>query len=872
MLKFNYIDYNNNFISKIDEKKIYGKEKLFIFPDSRMKDTFIKTINGKILEELPTFITIQELKDKIFFTDKTVLKEAKRILFFYKVLSSDIKKELNIEGYYDVIDIADDFYSYYQELYIADIKEEEFQTLEIQQWQKRYIELFSKIKLQLDYALEKENFLPNDWLEQRKYYKSEWLERFTEISFIDIVEFPKLYIEIIKNLKSDITFYLQMRKGEFDEENLKIKDLKIPDIYQDIEIFNSKESIETIMSLIYFNIQNMKGNIFSPISEKNKYHSYFSNYFFKNSNYFMKDTKFIKLFEQYMSILMQKEDRLGNTFPIYLFVEAFEKEVFLKYYEIDYQDRDFLITLLKNDFKYISLNILEKNSYYLSQNFIEKLSRILQDLKQIENIKNSDELYQFITKRIYWDKILEEKFDNDDIFDKIFEVIGMMKQNEKLIIFDEEKKYFGDKLGIGIFRFFITYIKDLGIKNKIKNDEKKYIIREMRGTRYYEDYSSEYNYFIDITSENLPKKYYDRGIFTEKQKKILGIFGKDEKRDVERYRFFQNIFVGRKSIIFTTIDEEKNIEISPFLEEIVRAKKLKIKNPPLLLQQCIKILDKNIKIGELERNNEFIQDNFIKRIEDFDEKRFKITAYTYEELEKCPTLFYLKNVVKLEDKNLPEKEELGAKLFGIIIHKILEDITVRKWKDILTNNRVDITRDEIKKEFENILKENRDKIPLYLDGYLMEVVLPIIVENIEKFIKRVNKEYSGSTITRFQSEKKANLSTPFIQSKLDVYLDGRVDLLIESDIGKEIIDYKTGGKNDTQLDFYSILLFDDENVARKKYVNIWSGEIKNSDKISLSVDILKEKLDTFIESDVYNKSEKKNDCSRCRYKNICRTL
>lgn len=872
MLKFNYIGYESSFISEIDEKKIYGRKKLFIFSDNRMRNIFYKSINGKILEELPTFITIQELKEKIFFTEKTVLKEAKRILFFYKSLSNEVKKELNIESYYDVIDIADDFYNYYQELYLADVEDEKLQNLEISQWQKRYVELFSQIKQQLDLALEQEKFLPNDWLEKKEFYRGEWLERFEEINFIDIVDFPKLYIEIIKNLKSDVIFYLQMREGEFDEENFKIKDLKIPNIYQDIEIFNTKNPLETSISLIYFNEQEMRGNIFSPIAEKNRFHNYFPNYFFKNSNYFMKDTGFIKLFEQFISIIIQKEERLGDTFPIDLFVEAFEKNVFLKYYGLDYQDREFLATLLKNDIKYISIKILEKNSWLVSQEFIESMIRILQDLKQIESIKNSGDLHNFITKRIYWDKLLEDNFDNGDIFDKIFEVVGMMKQNENLIIIDDEKKYFGDKIGVGIFRFFVTYIKDLGIKNKIKNDGKKYVVREMKATRYYEDYSANYNYFIDVTSENLPKKYYDRGIFTEKQKKILGILGKDEKKDVERYRFFQNVFVGKKSVIFTTVDEEKNIEISPFLEEIIKEKRLKIKEAPVPLEQCVKILEKNIKTGELERNVEFFQDEFVKNIDDFNERKFKVTAYSYGELERCPALFYFKNILKLEDKNYPEKEELGVKLFGIIIHKILEDITVKKWKDILSNNSINIDGSEIREEFEKNLCENRDKIPVYLDGYLKEVILPIIIANINKFFNRINSEYEGSNITRFQSEKRSNSTTPFLQDKLDVYLDGRVDLLIESNIGKEIIDYKTGGKNEEQLDFYSILLFDDENVARKKYVNIWNGEIKESDKIVLTVEKLKEKLKNFVESEIYSKSEKKTDCIKCKYQNICRTL
>ena len=80
-----------------------------------------------------------------------------------------------------------------------------------------------------------------------------------------------------------------------------------------------------------------------------------------------------------------------------------------------------------------------------------------------------------------------------------------------------------------------------------------------------------------------------------------------------------------------------------------------------------------------------------------------------------------------------------------------------------------------------------------MDIYLQEILTPLLSENIEMFFKKLASKYKNINIKRFQGEKDAGKDTIFIQNEVDVYLKGKADLVIESDIGNEIIDYKTGG-------------------------------------------------------------------------------
>lgn len=186
-----------------------------------MKDIFARRVSEQIFEISPTLITMEEFKERIFYTDKIILKEAKRILAFFKCLPENLKEELGISTYYDVIDLANNFFAYYRELTINEIAELE----EYPHWQKRYLGYFSIIKEYFDKLCEKYNYFPSDWIENRENYSDIWLTQFSKITFVDIVEFPKVYVEIIRDLgeTKEIEIGLQMREGDFDEKSFKLK-------------------------------------------------------------------------------------------------------------------------------------------------------------------------------------------------------------------------------------------------------------------------------------------------------------------------------------------------------------------------------------------------------------------------------------------------------------------------------------------------------------------------------------------------------------------------------------------------------------------------------------------------------------------------
>ena len=172
-----------------------------------------------------------------------------------------------------------------------------------------------------------------------------------------------------------------------------------------------------------------------------------------------------------------------------------------------------------------------------------------------------------------------------------------------------------------------------------------------------------------------------------------------------------------------------------------------------------------------------------------------------------------------------------------------------------------------------------------MELYLDEVLFPRLINNIENFLKVLYEELKDSKIQRIEAEKESTTkNVAYLEHKgIQVILNGRADLLIETDKARYIIDFKTGSYNKDQLEFYSIMFYGSDNslpVYSAAY-NFWEEE-KDFDFSKHLIAQLDEKdnnfktfLKEFLETKYYippNKSSlKENDFDfneYYRYKNI----
>jgi len=136
-----------------------------------------------------------------------------------------------------------------------------------------------------------------------------------------------------------------------------------------------------------------------------------------------------------------------------------------------------------------------------------------------------------------------------------------------------------------------------------------------------------------------------------------------------------------------------------------------------------------------------------------------------------------------------------------------------------------------------------------MELYLDEVLFPRLINNIENFLKVLYEELKDSKIQRIEAEKQSTTkNVAYLEYKgIQVILNGRADLLIETDKARYIIDFKTGSYNKDQLEFYSIMFYGSDNslpVYSAAY-NFWEEE-KDFDFSKHLIAQLDEKDNNFI--------------------------
>jgi len=116
---------------------------------------------------------------------------------------------------------------------------------------------------------------------------------------------------------------------------------------------------------------------------------------------------------------------------------------------------------------------------------------------------------------------------------------------------------------------------------------------------------------------------------------------------------------------------------------------------------------------------------------------------------------------------------------------------------------------------------------------------------------------------------------------------GKADLIIKTENREFIIDFKTGGMNELQLDFYSILYAGEADLTEKYIFNVDKCSLEKPSKIRLVKDeigrekidfegknktlkVLETELDEFLKLGVYERTDRASSCGRCEYMEICK--
>ncbi|MGL5088949.1 MAG: PD-(D/E)XK nuclease family protein [Fusobacteriaceae bacterium] len=839
-MQFEYINYGGSLIQGLKKDPLV----LYIFSDYPLKNSQRKESKRNIFEPDPVYYTIDEFKNRAFRTDKIILSEAKRFISLYNYMKKYFL-ELNINNYFESIEFSDKFFKYYAELN----KSLSSRSIELEEWQKKYFQTFHKFKEKYDIHLAEKNYIPKDWIHSIENLDLSPFKKYKKIVFIDIVNFTPLDKLMISKLEKfvEVVIRVQGELGVFDEENLELKDVYLPKIQKnEISILEVQDELELIGNLLdIMKIKNNMTNIFSPEAAENEYSKIFPNNFMRGSFYTINDTKLFKFLSALNELISSLEPRMDNLIPIKSFLSGIRISEIQEYYKVEKEDMEYIYNQVNWDYKYIGE---EKN---------EKISKIYLDILKIYKIKNIDTFIEYLNELLSLDMFREKIY--LDFYDKLQEYMGYAKTTE--IMLEEKDMNNCFRNGGDILKFLLQYFNGVEI---VRNDksEGKYLIKPMENCKVVQSRES---IFINMSTRHLPKMKRDSLYLTEKQKKENGFSYYEKERKEEKYRFYQNLLKNKFNTILYIKNENSGEAVSPILSEVLNKYKINY------LEKMVYSEDILERLLTLKSNSigQFSAAYLLKEQLDFKNGQISLGAYDYEVLAKCEYRFYLSKICQLESFEKEDTLGLSLKFLGTYVHEVFEKLTDKMWKKILNVSDYSISSEEVEELLYSSFRYNRKKIPLYLDNYFTQILIPRFTKNILKFYKEIEDLYIEKAVKRIESEKNSK-KEPLLKGEVEVTLNGRVDLVIETTTNNHIIDFKTGSKIDNQLDFYTIMLYGDESRAQKSIYNAFEGKLENQDKTKLTKELLKERLIEFFREKTYLLSEKKSGCLYCEYEDICR--
>ena len=864
-IEFHFCKFSENIISKVLLEQPANKT-VFIFPNESSKNKAQKEFQHKWLFSQTLFLTMEELKELCFLSDKPLLKEEKRTLALYGSITEEDKTFFRIHDYFQSIEIAQNLFDLWEEFNEELVNEEKINPekfaalgVEFSEWQEKTFNRLKSIKTNYKKYLEAKNF--NDIIFLYKpqclnFFHFNNFQRFVIVNQFYYTNLEKKIINTFADSGKEISIYFQLPESQVDKVNLKVRFFSLQEFEEchskKFTIAESKNDFSMITSLLEQINNNQIRQIvdvsfgkktYSKLLSFSKFHLSTTQSFAQTSIYQF----FSTLFNLADNLIFNKNEK-DYLLPIQSILDAALNNDFFNYFysECKNQDRtilreqllNFLYSLIENDYKYIDLrgtffNLIQKNQA------IDFIQSIIKLLKKLFLVKNIFEFNWFVNEIIKIDAILTQK---ELLYSNIKEIFYQSFSDfysiEEMNLFESWDKYFDVKnsleknviVSAGILKLFLNYIKSLSINYSYEQlDSKRIKVTNLEDTRniQYKNVA-----VLNLVEGVLPSAHQIPFLFTEKQRKILNLKTYDDVKLREKYYFFRLILSAKNVTLYTQKNINQNIEVSSFVEEI----KLSIHQNQITHLEAEDKYYRDIYSQFLNSSNYQVSkdaaqkpDFFaipLEKSKDFPSSSLDLTPYVLQEFKDNAFSFFLHHICGIDERAKEVDMDFSAKLIGIIVHDIINEM----WRHINQEQNAamfgydfsSVNQTMIDSIISNVLNKQNYFFKIshnYTSVYFEEIVLPVIQQGVKAFFHFLETEgFSHEKIVvipekEFGSleEKKYKLLFPAEENSLNINLRirGRADLRIElPDKNKNFIfDYKTGGLNENQLIAYELFYY-----------------------------------------------------------------
>jgi len=922
---------------------------LFVFENSasffEIKREFLQ--NEEIQQKLGIFQNFKMMNsydfyENVFVTDKIVVKEEKQVVLFYNALTEKLKRDMKVNNYYDIIDIAYNYYNLFAELQEYKI---DLEKIELEKWQVETFGTLVEIDNEMKKVVQQKGLILPYMLRNVENISDNFLNKFSKICFVNkvkITPFEKELIGKIENRGINVENILQLSENDFNEEKLKIKDnFSLPEKNEFLEKFGTNiqifeyenkfsqvlgivkkldesENEEKIENRVNYKIYDLQDN---GEDGKKDYQLLRQEKISSNLELTMKKTKIYKILELICNILenvkivekklednekfenIEKKDEknFGHDLRIRMkdLYSGFKSDDFLRIFGLK-KSYDFFMEIVEQDYRYMSKNeifrILENQNGKFSRNPKDiEAAGIINFIDEIEKIFEYQTLGEY---KNYLEKIFERSGELDkNVRDKYFEALSEMVVLEDFS-FDNLWKGFFNENGISasLLKLFLKYLDkkaiSLNLEETDEQDSENISRYSINSFSAISETQKENLIFLNI-QDTFPKININNYLFTKIQRAKMGLPVSDDEKQIEIFKFYQNI-LGAKNVYLSYVKNlDENIDSAGVVEEIklkyaIEAQKNKIDENDELNFIKKYFLENVEKSWESRQIGKFIPSKLKKDLDRIKAEKVSLGYYSFEEMQNFEYGYYLKKMIgnteveKIEDK-------VDNLMFGNIIHGLYEKIVMEN-KEVLEKGKFVINNEEIKKTLKSILNSFEYKIPKeYLEFY-KKVSFEEIVKSVEKILTKLMKTLENEEEIEIYSEERIKLKSEK-EIYENIFINGMIDLHIKLKNKEILYDYKSGilknkkGEEKKekvvnafkQLDYYSVMLSEKKVQEIERFVvDVWNGDIigdtREKEEEFLSEKNIREVVKKYYETDCYDIGDVKDvqNYTYQTFKDVCR--
>ena len=926
-----------------------NEDTLFVFENSasffEIKREFLQ--NEEIQQKLGIFQNFKMMNsydfyENVFVTDKIVVKEEKQVVLFYNALTEKLKKDMKVNNYYDIIDVAYNYYNLFAELQEYKI---DLEKIELEKWQVETFRTLVEIDNEMKKVVQQKGLILPYMLRNVENISDNFLNKFSKICFVNkvkITPFEKELIGKIENRGINVENILQLSENDFNEEKLKIKDnFSLPEKNEFLEKFGTNiqifeyenkfsqvlgivkkldesENEEKIENRVNYKIYDLQDN---GEDGKKDYQLLRQEKISSNLELTMKKTKIYKILELICNILenvkivekklednekfenIEKKDEknFGHDLRIRMkdLYSGFKSDDFLRIFGLK-KSYDFFMEIVEQDYRYMSKNeifrILENQNGKFSRNPKDvEAAGIINFIDEIEKIFEYQTLGEYEN---YLEKIFERSGELDkNVRDKYFEALSEMVVLEDFSFDNLWKGFFYENgISASLLKLFLKYLDkkaiSLNLEETDEQDSENISRYSINSFSAISETQKENLIFLNI-QDTFPKININNYLFTKIQRAKMGLPVSDDEKQIEIFKFYQNI-LGAKNVYLSYVKNlDENIDSAGVVEEIklkyaIEAQKNKIDENDELNFIKKYFLENVEKSWESRQIGKFIPSKLKKDLDRIKAEKVSLGYYSFEEMQNFEYGYYLKKMIgnteveKIEDK-------VDNLMFGNIIHGLYEKIVMEN-KEVLEKGKFVINNEEIKKTLKSILNSFEYKIPKeYLEFY-KKVSFEEIVKSVEKILTKLMKTLENEEEIEIYSEERIKLKSEK-EIYENIFINGMIDLHIKLKNKEILYDYKSGilknkkGEEKKekvvnafkQLDYYSVML-PEKNIQEieRFVVDVWNGDIigdtREKEEEFLSEKNIREVVKKYYETDCYDIGDVKDvqNYTYQTFKDVCR--